>query len=394
MTSIKTFTAVAAAALALAAADVASAQTPYNATPYSPQSQEPTQGGEVLQAILGALFGQGQTTIDSEWSRGRRPLYDQRAAFETRLDAGVRDRTLTRRQAERLRADYAELVEMETRYASDRRFTTAERSDLTNRYNNLTRRLDNLEDDENDGGGYGRWEPLAGQRVVAGLHAVVDALHQLIALTGFGHKAVDVAVLQFALVQARLVGTLRGQQAHAMHLVQRQVCSDLLHTMQHHQLRKALLQQAMPGMGRVAGDGHHARAQGRQAARGLQHRVCRLVGPGAGVVQGRRAVGNGHLRQPMLRISLVVHRDAQRRHAVGAGLHKQAHKVGTRSRPHAAQNAHHLRGRRVRGGRQHAHAHHSAGLSLWATRLSRSSLLMGRLRFWPRGGTGDMNHLA
>ena len=156
MTSIKTFTAV-------AAADVASAQTPYNATPYSPQAQEPSQGGQVLEAILGALFGQGQTTIDSEWSRGRRPLYDQRAAFETRLDAGVRDRTLTRRQAERLRADYAELVEMETRYASDRRFTTAERSDLTNRYNNLTRRLDNLEDDENDGG-YGRWEPLAGQR--------------------------------------------------------------------------------------------------------------------------------------------------------------------------------------------------------------------------------------
>ena len=165
MTAIKTLTAAAAAALALAAADVASAQTPYNATPYSPQAQEPSQGGQVLEAILGALFGQGQTTIDSEWSRGRRPLYDQRAAFETRLDAGVRDRTLTRRQAERLRADYAELVEMETRYASDRRFTTAERSDLTNRYNNLTRRLDNLEDDEIDGGGYGRWEPLAGQRV-------------------------------------------------------------------------------------------------------------------------------------------------------------------------------------------------------------------------------------
>ena len=177
MTAIKNFTAAAAAALTLAAAGVASAQTPYSATPYSPQSQEPSQGGRVLEAILGTLFGQGQTTLDSEWSRGRRPLYNQRTQFEARVDAGARDGSLNRRQAERLRGDYADLVAMETRYASDGRFTTAERTELNTRYRDLTRRLEELAADDNNGGGYGRWEPLAGQstafdaRVAAALRA-------------------------------------------------------------------------------------------------------------------------------------------------------------------------------------------------------------------------------
>lgn len=177
MTVLKTFTAAAAAALTLAAAGVASAQTPYSATPYSQPSQEPSQGGRVLEAILGTLFGQGQTTLDSEWSRGRRPLYNQSTQFEARVEAGSRDGSLSRRQAERLRGDYADLVALETRYAADGRFTTAERSDLNTRYSDLTRRLDSLEDDDNNGGGYDRWEPLYGQtaafdaRVAAALRA-------------------------------------------------------------------------------------------------------------------------------------------------------------------------------------------------------------------------------
>ena len=160
MTPIKTLTAAAAAAMTLAAAGAASAQTPYGQSQYP--SQQPSQGGQVLESILGALFGQGQTTLDSEWSRGRRPLYNQRAQFETRLDAGVRDGTVNYRQSERLRAGFAELVDLETRYAADGRFTTAERTELTDRYRRLTDRLESAEGDFN--GGYDRWEPLAGQR--------------------------------------------------------------------------------------------------------------------------------------------------------------------------------------------------------------------------------------
>ncbi len=165
MIAIKNLTAVAAAALTLAAAGAASAQTPYSQTPYG---QQPSQGGQVLESILGALFGNGQTTLDSEWSRGRRPLYNQRAQFETRLDAGVRDGSINYRQSERLRSSFAELVDLETRYASDGRFTTAERADLTDRYRRLTDRLESAEDDDDNDGGYGdydRWESLAGQRV-------------------------------------------------------------------------------------------------------------------------------------------------------------------------------------------------------------------------------------
>lgn len=176
MTAIKTFTAAAAAAaLTLAAAGVASAQTPYSATPYG-QQQQPSQGGQVLEAILGTLFGQGQTTLDAEWSRGRRPLYNQRTQFEARVDVGMRDGSLSRRQGEQLRGDYADLVALETRYAADGRFTTAERTELNDRYRDLTRRLDSLEDDDN-GGGYGGWERLADQsaafdaRVAAALRA-------------------------------------------------------------------------------------------------------------------------------------------------------------------------------------------------------------------------------
>lgn len=165
MIAIKNLTAVAAAALTLAAAGAASAQTPYSQTPYG---QQPSQGGQLLESILGALFGNGQTTLDSEWSRGRRPLYNQRAQFETRLDAGVRDGSINYRQSERLRSSFAELVDLETRYASDGRFTTAERADLTDRYRRLTDRLESAEDDDDNDGGYGdydRWESLAGQRV-------------------------------------------------------------------------------------------------------------------------------------------------------------------------------------------------------------------------------------
>ncbi len=159
MTAIKTLTAVAAAALTLAAAGAASAQTPYGQSPYG---QQPSQGGQVLEAILGTLFGSGQTTLDSEWGRGRRPLFNQRAQFETRLDAGVRDGSLSYNQSTRLRADYGDLVALETRYAADGRFTTAERTELTDRYRDLTRRIDS-DDYDDDRDDYGRWEPLAGQ---------------------------------------------------------------------------------------------------------------------------------------------------------------------------------------------------------------------------------------
>ena len=115
----------------------------------------------MIDALLGAVFGTSQT-LDSEWSRGRRPLYNQRAAFDARLQTSVRDGTLSYSQSARLRADYDALVELETRYAADGRITTTERADLTARYRDLTDRLQNGGYGE-DGDGYG-WRPLGDMR--------------------------------------------------------------------------------------------------------------------------------------------------------------------------------------------------------------------------------------
>ncbi len=173
MISIKTLTAVSAGVLALASAAPALAQSqPYYPTQTQPQTQ-PCSGDQVLGAILGALFGNGQQSLDDQWRRGRRPLYDGQTQFQTRLDAGVRDRTLSYDQSTRLRADYADLVALETRYYSDRQFSTSERADLSERYRQLSQRLDGGYDDGGYDDGYGGYATIAEGR--AAFEARVDA---------------------------------------------------------------------------------------------------------------------------------------------------------------------------------------------------------------------------
>lgn len=163
MTSIKTLTAVAAGALAVAAAVPAAAQT-------QPYQTQPSTGDQVLGAILGALFGNGQQSLDDQWRRGSRPLYNGQTQFQSRLDAGVRDRTLSYDQATRLRVDYADLVALETRYYSDRQFSTSERADLGERYNQLSQRLQGGYDD-----GYGGYDDYNGYATIAEGRTAFDA---------------------------------------------------------------------------------------------------------------------------------------------------------------------------------------------------------------------------
>ncbi|MBU1386117.1 MAG: hypothetical protein KKG14_08290 [Alphaproteobacteria bacterium] len=131
------------------------------------------QPGGVFGVILGALFGgqtaQQDTVLDEDWSRGRRPLYQQRADLDTRIEAGVRDGSISRTEAGRLRADYDALVQLETRYAADGRMTTNERQDLRDRYRALSQRVDEGRDNDMS---YG-WRPLIDQR--SAFDARVDA---------------------------------------------------------------------------------------------------------------------------------------------------------------------------------------------------------------------------
>ena len=127
---------------------------------------QPQAPGDVFGALLGALFGvqtadQGDQVLDEDWSRGRRPLYQRRADLDARIDAGVRDGSISRYEADRLRDDYDALVQLETRYAADGRMTTGERSELRDRYRALSQRVG--DDRRDDDTGYG-WQPVVDQR--------------------------------------------------------------------------------------------------------------------------------------------------------------------------------------------------------------------------------------
>ena len=94
--------------------------------------------------IFGALFVDraGVTTsIESQWAAGQTPLANQRAQFESRVDSEIRTGALSQVTGARLKADYYELVQLEARYGADRRFTTAERTTLADRYGTLTQVL-------------------------------------------------------------------------------------------------------------------------------------------------------------------------------------------------------------------------------------------------------------
>lgn len=148
---------------------------PDNGGGYGGQSTMPAQQpGGVLGALLGAVFGNtfgNDQQIEQDYSQGRRPLYERRADLDARIDAGVRDGSLSRAESTRLRAEYNALVQLETRYAADGRLTAEERSDLRDRYRALSHRVG---DERTDGGyddGYG-WRSLLDQR--AAFNARVD----------------------------------------------------------------------------------------------------------------------------------------------------------------------------------------------------------------------------
>lgn len=132
---IKTFTACAAGALILTAGP-ALAQT-------SPAADQPTQEDRVG-AIIGALFGDQlgvSTSIERQWAAGRKPLATQRLQFNARINADVRSGSLTQANGARVMAEYDQLVALETRYGADGRFTTQERTELGDRYGDLTQAL-------------------------------------------------------------------------------------------------------------------------------------------------------------------------------------------------------------------------------------------------------------
>lgn len=120
-------------ALILAAASAALVAAPLSA-------QTNTSARDRIGQILGNLLGMGNSADSSlagQWTANRRPLGEQRAQFEARVDADVRSGRLTQATGARLKSDYYALANLEAQYGADRSFTTAERNELTTRYNEL-----------------------------------------------------------------------------------------------------------------------------------------------------------------------------------------------------------------------------------------------------------------
>lgn len=133
----------------------------------APQSA-PSQEADAIRAILGALFGDQfgtSNSLESEWSRGRRPLANQRSQFYSRIDADVRSGQLSRYEGDRLRNEYQSLVDLEARYTADGRVTTSERTELLDRYRAFSQRLQNGGNNGGTGSGWGggdnSWVPLS-----------------------------------------------------------------------------------------------------------------------------------------------------------------------------------------------------------------------------------------
>ena len=107
-------------------------------------AEEQTSTQDRIGAIFGALFGDPQgarTSIDAQWAAGQTPLANQRGQFESRVDTEIRSGALSQATGARLKYDYYTLVQLETRYGADRRFTTQERTELADRYGTLTQVL-------------------------------------------------------------------------------------------------------------------------------------------------------------------------------------------------------------------------------------------------------------
>ncbi|MDO9471427.1 MAG: hypothetical protein Q7J28_00070, partial [Caulobacter sp.] len=100
---------------------------------------------------------------DGGWS----PINQRQANLEARIDAGVRDRSLSQAEATRLRADFQALVRMEADYRRNG-LTAAERADLDRRFDALSERI---RDERQDGDG--SWTSINQRQ--ANLDARIDA---------------------------------------------------------------------------------------------------------------------------------------------------------------------------------------------------------------------------
>ena len=84
-------------------------------------------------------------------------INQRQANLDHRIDVGVRNGSLTRNEAMRLRAEFRDLARLEARYRASRGLSNAERRDLDRRFDLLSQRIRYERHDRQD---RDRWVPI------------------------------------------------------------------------------------------------------------------------------------------------------------------------------------------------------------------------------------------
>lgn len=143
------------------------------ATAASAQQQ---QSGNFLDQLLGGIFGNNsqvaEQELESDWNQGQRPFEQRRQRLDARIDAAVRDGTISSSEADTMHREYNEIVRLEAQYAANGQITQQQRGDLRTRYRAMTQRINSQHSNGVNGGqndyqnAYqtgGQWQSIAQQ---------------------------------------------------------------------------------------------------------------------------------------------------------------------------------------------------------------------------------------
>jgi hypothetical protein len=86
-------------------------------------------------------------------------INQRQANLDQRIDVGVRNGSLTRNEANRLRVEFRDLTRLEARYRSSYGLSQSERRDLDQRFDALSARVRYERNDRQDRGDRG-WQPI------------------------------------------------------------------------------------------------------------------------------------------------------------------------------------------------------------------------------------------
>ncbi len=92
-------------------------------------------------------------------AQGWQSINQRQAQLDQRIDVGVRNGSLTRNEAVRLRAEFNDLARLEARYRAGDGLSYGERQDLDRRFDALSQRIRYERNDRQDRGD-GNWMPI------------------------------------------------------------------------------------------------------------------------------------------------------------------------------------------------------------------------------------------